>query len=158
MKSNQKTNVIRILEARGIRHEVFEYSVADGQLDAVSVARKVGFEPDCVFKTLVTIGKNTGINVFVIPGNCGLDLKKAAEAAGDKSIEMLKSKDLLPLTGYIHGGCSPVGMKKDYPTYIEEMASQYDYIVISAGKIGLQVKVSPLDIITLTQGKYADLV
>lgn len=158
MKNNQKTNAIRILETRDIRYEVLEYGIEDGKLDAVSVARKVGLEPDCVFKTLVTVGKNSGINVFVIPGNCDLDLKKAAEAAGDKNIEMLKSKDLLPLTGYIHGGCSPIGMKKDYPTYIEEMASQYELIAISAGKIGLQVKVNPLDIITLTKGKYADLV
>ncbi len=158
MKANQKTNVIRILESQGVKHEVFEYSVEDGQLDAVSVAQKVGFEPDRVFKTLVTNGKNTGLNVFVIPGNCALNLKKAAEASADKSIEMLKSKDLLPLTGYVHGGCSPIGMKKEYPTFIEEMASEYDYIVISAGKIGLQVKVNPQDLIMLTKANYADLV
>lgn len=158
MGANQKTNVVRILEARGIKHETYEYSVDDGQLDAVSVALKTGFEPDRVFKTLVTFGKNSGVNVFVIPGNCGLDLKKGAEAAGEKSIEMLKSKELLPLTGYIHGGCSPIGMKKEYPTFIEEMASQYDYIVVSAGKIGLQVKVCPQDLLMLTKAKYADLV
>ncbi|NLI93249.1 MAG: Cys-tRNA(Pro) deacylase [Peptococcaceae bacterium] len=158
MGTYQKTNVIRILESQGIAHEVFEYSVEDGQLDAISVARKVGFDPDLVFKTLVTSGKSTGINVFVIPGNCGLDLKKGAEAAQDKHIEMLKSKDLLPLTGYIHGGCSPIGMKKEYPTFLEEMASQYEFIVISAGKIGLQVKISPRDLVTLTGAKYVDLV
>lgn len=158
MAGNHKTNVIRILETQEIRHEVYEYSVDDGQLDAVSVARKVGFDPDRVYKTLVTTGKNTGINVFVIPGNCELDLKKAAEAAGDKSIEMLKSKELLPLTGYIHGGCSPIGMKKEYPTFIEEMASGYDYIAVSAGKIGLQVKINPYDLIELTKATYADLV
>ncbi|RNC28056.1 MAG: Cys-tRNA(Pro)/Cys-tRNA(Cys) deacylase YbaK [Candidatus Dichloromethanomonas elyunquensis] len=158
MGINQKTNVIRILESRGIPHEVFEYSVEDGQLDAISVARKVGFDPDIVFKTLVTMGKSTGINVFVIPGNCGLDLKKGAEAAEDKHIEMLKSKDLLPLTGYIHGGCSPIGMKKEYPAFLEEMAAQYEYIVISAGKIGLQVKICPEDLISLTGANYADLV
>lgn len=158
MAASQKTNVIRILQAQGITHDVYEYSVEDGQLDAVSVAHKVGFDPDRVYKTLVTIGKNSGINVFVIPGDCGLDLKKAAEVAGDKSIEMLKSKELLPLTGYIHGGCSPIGMKKEYPTFIEEMASQNDYIVISAGKIGLQVKINPEDLIRITGAKYADLV
>lgn len=158
MSANQKTNVVRILEAQEISHEIYEYSVEDGLLDAVTVARKVGFDPDRVFKTLVTTGKKTGVNVFVIPGNCELDLKKAAEAAQDKSIEMLKSKELLPLTGYIHGGCSPIGMKKEYPTFIEEAASWEDYLVISAGKIGLQVKLSPEDLLKLTGAKYADLV
>lgn len=157
-KSKNKTNVIRILEAQGIEHEVFEYSAEDGLIDAVAVANKTGFEPDRVFKTLVLSGKNTGINVFVIPGNCTLDLKKAAEAAGDKSVEMIKSKELLPLTGYIHGGCSPVGMKKEYPTFLEEMACGYDYIVVSAGKIGLQVKICPDDLVRLIGAKYADLV
>lgn len=158
MATNHKTNVVRILEAQGIEHDLFEYSVEDGRLDAVSVAQKTGFDPDNVFKTLVTTGKKTGTNVFVIPGNCELDLKKAAEAAQDKSIEMLKSKELLPLTGYIHGGCSPIGMKKEYPTFIEETASCYDFIVISAGKIGLQVKLNPTDLKSLTRARYADLI
>ncbi|MGI6449288.1 MAG: Cys-tRNA(Pro) deacylase [Desulfitobacteriia bacterium] len=158
MSSKQKTNAVRILETQGIMHELYEYSVADGRLDAVSVAQKAGFEPDRVFKTLVTVGKKNGINIFVIPGNCELDLKKAAEAAGDKNIEMVKSKELLPLTGYIHGGCSPLGMKKAYPTFLEEIASQYDFIVVSAGKIGLQVKLKPLDLLNLTGAQFADLV
>ncbi|KUO66385.1 MAG: aminoacyl-tRNA deacylase [Gracilibacter sp. BRH_c7a] len=156
--SKQKTNVIRILESQDIKHNVFEYSIADGLLDAVNVARKIGVEQERVFKTLVTIGKKTGINVFVIPGNYELDLKKASDVAEDKSIEMIKSKELLPLTGYIHGGCSPIGMKKDYPVYVEEIASQYEYIVISAGKIGLQVSINPRDLLLLTGFKYADLV
>jgi Cys-tRNA(Pro)/Cys-tRNA(Cys) deacylase len=158
MAVNQKTNVIRTLESKEIRHEVYEYEVEDGLIDAISVARKMGYDPDRVFKTLVTTGKTTGINVFIIPGNCELDLKKAAEAAGDKNIEMLKSKELLPLTGYIHGGCSPIGMKKDFPTYLEEMASEYDYIMISAGKIGMQVKIDPEELFKLTDAKLADLV
>jgi Cys-tRNA(Pro)/Cys-tRNA(Cys) deacylase len=158
MGIKQKTNVVRILETQGIKHDVYEYSIDDGRLDAVSVARKVGFDPDRVFKTLVTIGRKTGVNVFVIPGNYELNLKKAAKAAHDKNIEMLKSKELLPLTGYIHGGCSPIGMKKEYPIFIEEVAAQYAHIAISAGKIGLQVKISPADLIMLTGGKYADLV
>lgn len=158
MAVKQKTNVVRILESKQIRHEVYEYSVQDGQIDAVSVAKKVGLDPDRVFKTLVTTGKTTGINVFIIPGNCELDLKKAAEAAGDKNIEMLKSKDLLPLTGYIHGGCSPIGMKKDYPTFLEEIASEYEYIIVSAGKIGMQVKLSPDDLLGITSGTLTDLV
>jgi len=158
MAVNQKTNVIRTLESKEIRHEVYKYEVDDGLIDAISVARKMGYDPDRVFKTLVTTGKTTGINVFVVPGNCELDLKKAAEAAGDKNIEMLKSKELLPLTGYIHGGCSPIGMKKDFPTYLEEMASEYDYIMISAGKIGMQVKIDPAELVKLTDAKLADLV
>ncbi|UWG99026.1 Cys-tRNA(Pro) deacylase [Dehalobacter sp. DCM] len=158
MALNQKTNVVRILEAKQITHQVYEYSVEDQRLDAVSVAQKVGFDPERVFKTLVTIGKTTGINVFVVPGNCELNLKKAAEAAGDKHIEMVKSKELLPLTGYIHGGCSPIGMKKDYRTFLEEMAAEYNDIIISAGKIGMQVRLSPLDLLSLTAGTLADLV
>ncbi len=158
MNTNTKTNAVRLLESRGIEHELYEYTVEDGLLDAVSVARKTGFDPDIVFKTLVTLGKNTGINVFVVPGNCELNLKKGAAAAHDKHIEMLKSKDLLPATGYIHGGCSPVGMKKDYPTYVEEIAAQYDYIVVSAGRVGLQVRIRPADLIALTNAQYADLV
>ncbi|AHF10292.1 MULTISPECIES: Cys-tRNA(Pro) deacylase [Dehalobacter] len=158
MAVNQKTNVVRILESKEIWHEVYEYEVEDGLIDAVSVARKMGFDPERVFKTLVTTGKTTGTNVFIIPGNCELNLKKAAEAAGDKNIEMLKSKELLPLTGYIHGGCSPIGMKKDFPTYLEEMASEYDYIIISAGKIGMQVKLDTAELVKLTDAKLADLV
>jgi len=158
MVVNQKTNAIRILESKKIQHEVFEYPIDDGQLDAVSVAKKVGFDPDIVFKTLVTVGKNTGIHVFIIPGNCELDLKKAAQAAQDKNIQMVKSKDLLELTGYIHGGCSPLGMKKAYPTFVEEIATQHEHIVISAGKVGLQVKVRPKDIEKLTGAKFVDLV
>lgn len=158
MAANQKTNVVRILESKQIPHEIYEYTVEDGLVDAVSVAQKVGFDSDRVFKTLVTTGKTTGINVFIIPGNCELNLKKAAEAAGDKNIEMLKSKDLLPLTGYIHGGCSPIGMKKDFATFLEEMAAEYDYIIVSAGKIGMQIKLSPKDLLSLTSGTFADLV
>lgn len=158
MAVNQKTNVIRILESQYIVHEVFEYSVQDGNLDAVSVAKKVGFDPDIVFKTLVTVGRNTGVHVFVIPGSCELDLKKGAQTSQEKHIEMVKSKDLLGLTGYIHGGCSPIGMKKVYPTYIEETALVNPYIVISAGKVGLQVKVSPGDLVQLTGAMFADLV
>ncbi|ADY55972.1 ybaK/ebsC protein [Syntrophobotulus glycolicus DSM 8271] len=156
--ADSKTNVIRILEAQNIEHEVFTYEVSDGLLDAITVAGKVGFDPDLVFKTLVTTGKNSGIYVFVIPGNCELDLKKAAQAAREKSIQMLKAKDLLSLTGYIHGGCSPIGMKKKFSTYIEEVASGYDDILVSAGKIGVQVKIKPADLIDLTGACFANLI
>jgi len=158
MGVNQKTNAVRILEAQAVPYEVLEYSAEDGKIDAVSVALKVGLDPDTVFKTLVTRGKNTGINVFVIPATCELDLKKAAAAAQDKNIEMIKAKELLPLTGYVHGGCSPIGMKKKYPTFIEEMASQYETIALSAGRIGLQVKMKPSDLLAVTGARFADLV
>ena len=155
---SQKTNVIRILEAHKIDHDIYEYSVDDGLIDAVNVAGKIAIEQEKVFKTLVTMGKRTGINVFVIPGSYELNLKKAAATAGDKNIEMLKSKELLPLTGYVHGGCSPIGMKKPFPVYIEEIASECDFIVISAGKVGLQIGIRPTDLMLVTEAKYADLV
>lgn len=158
MVTIHKTNAIRILEAQAIEYQLYEYEVNDGQIDAVSVAKKIGFDPDLVFKTLVAVGKNTGINVFVIPASYSLDLKKGAEAARDKRLEMLKTKDLLPATGYVHGGCSPIGMKKEYPTFIEEIASQYEYIIVSAGRIGLQVKLKPQDLSKLTKAKFADLI
>ncbi|MGI5901039.1 MAG: Cys-tRNA(Pro) deacylase [Desulfitobacteriia bacterium] len=158
MVTIHKTNAIRILEAQAIEYQLYEYEVNDGQIDAVSVAKKIGFDPDLVFKTLVAVGKNTGINVFVIPASYSLDLKKEAEAARDKRIEMLKTKDLLPATGYVHGGCPPIGMKKEYPTFIEEIASQYEYIIVSAGRIGLQVKLKPQDLSKLTKAKFADLI
>ncbi len=156
--SKHKTNAIRIFEAQSIKHDVYEYQVDDGLIDAVNVARKIGVDPERVFKTLVTTGKKTGINVFMVPGNYELNLRKASDVAGEKNIEMIKAKELLPFTGYIHGGCSPIGMKKDFPIYVEEIASQYDYIIISAGKIGLQVSIDPCDLLRLTGFKYADLV
>jgi Cys-tRNA(Pro)/Cys-tRNA(Cys) deacylase len=138
-----KTNAIRILEAANVTHSVHEYDASDGKIDGVSVAAKCGRSPDMVFKTLVTIGKVTGMNVFVIPVKFELDLKKAALAAGDKCIEMIKSKDLEPLTGYVHGGCSPVGLKKPFPTFIDETALLNETICVSAGRIGLQAELSP---------------
>lgn len=156
--NKDKTNVIRILETQSINYTVYEYPIADGLIDAINVARKIGVDLERVFKTLVTTGKKTGINIFLIPSNYELDLKKASDTAGEKSIEMLKAKELLGLTGYIHGGCSPIGMKKVFPIYVEEIASQYDYIVISAGKVGLQVCIDPRDLLRLTGFKYADLV
>lgn len=153
-----KTNAIRILEARGIKHSVSEYAVNEDELDAVSVARKIGAPPETVFKTLVTIGDKTGYNVFVIPGNCELNLKKAAQASGNKKIEMIKMKDLLPVTGYIRGGCSPIGMKKLFPTFIDETAQLYDEIHVSPGVRGTQVRLSPLDLKDVAEARFADLV
>lgn len=153
-----KTNALRIIETAGIRHLVHEYDAADGKIDGPSVARKIGRESGRVFKTLVTAGKTTGVNVFVVPVESELDLKKAAAAAGDKYVEMAKSRDLEPLTGYIHGGCSPVGMKKAFPTYIEETAELYETIVVSAGRIGLQMELAPGDLARISGAAFRDLV
>ena len=152
-----KTNAIRILEAQGIAFTPSEYEVNEDELDAVSVARKIGADPETVFKTLVTIGDKTGHAVFVIPGNCELNLKKAAQASGNKKIEMIKMKDLLPVTGYIRGGCSPIGMKKLFPTFIDETAQLYDAIYVSPGVRGTQVKLAPFDLQNIIEGKFADL-
>lgn len=152
-----KTNAIRILEVKGITHTFSTYEVNEDELDAVSVANKIGAETESVFKTLVTQGDKTGVIVFCIPGNLELDLKKAAAASGNKKIEMIKMKDLLPLTGYIRGGCSPIGMKKNYPTYIDETAGLFDQIYVSAGARGIQVRLTPNDLINVIDGTYADL-
>ena len=153
-----KTNALRILETAEIRHFVREYDVSDGKIDGVNVARKIGQEPGRVFKTLVAAGKIVGINVFVIPVTCELDLKKAAIAIGDKYVEMIKSRDLEPRTGYVHGGCSPVGMKKAFPTFIEETAALYETIYVSAGRVGLQMELAPEDLAQVTGAVFLDLI
>lgn len=153
-----KTNALRILEAERIDHIVREYDVSDGRIDGLSVAAKIGQDPGRVFKTLVTAGKNTGLNVFVIPVEYELDLKKAALAAGDKYVEMIRSRDLEPLTGYVHGGCSPVGMKKALPTFIEESAGLYDTINVSAGRVGLQMELAPEDLARISGAAFHDLI
>ncbi len=153
-----KTNAIRILELQGIKYNTSEYEVNEDELDAVSVARKIGADPETVFKTLVTTGDKTGHTVFVIPGNCELDLKKAAKASGNKKIEMIKMKDLLPVTGYVRGGCSPIGMKKLFPTYIDETAQLYEVIHVSPGVRGIQLMLSPLDLKNVINAEFADLV
>jgi len=153
-----KTNVLRILEAAKIQFTVHEYDISDGRIDGLSVAAKIKRKPESVYKTLVTVGKITGLNVFVVPVACELDLKKAALAAGDKYIEMIKSRDLEPLTGYIHGGCSPIGMKKAFPTFIEETALLLDTMVVSAGRIGLQAEIAPGDLARVTAAVFRDIV
>ena len=152
-----KTNALRILESANIAFAAREYDVADGEISGVAVAIKIGQEPERVFKTLVAEGKSTGLNVFVIPSNATLDLKKAAQASGDKYVEMLKSRELEPKTGYVHGGCSPVGMKKLFPTFIDETAQLYDTINVSGGRIGLQIELSPDDLVKLTKANFTDL-
>lgn len=152
-----KTNAVRILEAKGITHSTINYEFNEDEIDALSVANKINADKDTVFKTLVTRGDKNGINVFCIPADTELSLKKAASVSGNKSIEMIRMKELLPLTGYIRGGCSPIGMKKDYPTYIDETAQLFDEIYVSAGIRGTQVKVSPVDLKELVHAEFADL-
>ncbi|MBP5242308.1 MAG: Cys-tRNA(Pro) deacylase [Clostridia bacterium] len=152
----EKTNVMRLLDAQKIPYKAHEYSpeLTDGQ----SVAKALGQDEDSTFKTLVTTDGKRNYFVFVVPVNCTLHLKKAAAAVGAKSIEMIKQKELLPLTGYIHGGCSPIGMKKLFPTVVNDTAELFDSIMFSAGKVGYQVELSPATLLELVNGKYADIV
>jgi Cys-tRNA(Pro)/Cys-tRNA(Cys) deacylase len=153
-----KTNAIRILESQNIAHVVTEYKSDDEEIDAVSVANKMGVEPETVFKTLVARNEKNELCVFVIPGNFELNLKKAASASSNKKIEMIKVKELQPLTGYIRGGCSPVGMKKLFPTFIDETAQLQDKIFVSAGIRGMQINLNPNDLARVIDAKFADLV
>ena len=152
----EKTNVMRTLEQKKIPYTAFSYD-PDGPIDGVSVAAEVGLDAAGVFKTLVTKGASGAYYVFDIPVAENLDLKKAAKAVGEKSIAMLPQKELLPLTGYVHGGCSPVGMKKQFPTVFHETAELFDTICVSGGKIGAQVEVNPADLIALLGADTADI-
>ena len=151
----EKTNVMRLLDIAGVSYIPHEYDSAVDKGE--EVALRVGKPCDEVFKTLVTTDDKGGYFVFVVPVNTSLNLKKAAKAAGVKSIQMLKQKDLLPLTGYVHGGCSPVGMKKLFPTYINETAILFDAICVSAGKRGYQIEVNPNDLLSYVGAEYVDL-
>ena len=155
-QKEEKTNVMRVLEQKGVAYTPHTYPT-DGSIDGSSVACYLGQDPECVFKTLVARGASGGYYVFDIPVEDTLDLKKAAKAVGEKSIAMIHQKELLPLTGYIHGGCSPVGMKKQFPTVFHETAEILDTICVSAGKIGYQVEVNPADLMALVGAKTADL-
>ena len=150
----EKTNVMRTLEQKKIAYTPHEYP-ADGPVDGVSVAAYLNQDPEQVFKTLVTKGAGGGYYVFDIPVAENLDLKKAAKAVGEKSIAMLPQKELLPLTGYVHGGCSPVGMKKPFPTVLDGSVEGLDAIVVSAGKIGAQVELAPAALCALVGGTFA---
>ena len=156
MKKQEKTNVMRLLDQHRIVYESHCY-VDSGVVSGADVARVLGKDPARVFKTLVTVGKSGGHYVFLIPVLRELDLKQAAAAAGEKSIAMVKSKELLPLTGYIHGGCSPIGMKKPFPTFLEASALELDAICISAGKIGYQVELAPAALQRLVPFSFAEL-
>ena len=153
-----KTNAVRILEAKKIFHETFEYDVNEDELDAVSVAKKINADPEAVFKTLVTRNEKNELLVFVIPGDQELNLKKAALASSSKKIEMIRVKEIQTLTGYIRGGCSPIGMKKLFPTSIDETCEIFDFIFISAGIRGMQIRVAPAELIGVIEAKTADLI
>lgn len=155
--SEEKTNVMRVLESKKIAYTSHTYE-PDQTLTGEEIAGILGEDASKVFKTLVTQGKTGQYYVFVIPVKEELDLKKAAKAAGEKSIAMIKQKDLLPLTGYIHGGCSPIGMKKQFTTFIHETAQDLDKMYVSAGKVGFQVELDPAELIAITRSTLADIV
>ena len=153
----EKTNVMRILDQRRVPYTPHTYPVGDAAPDGVSVAAMMGQDPDAVFKTLVCRGAGGGFYVFDIPVAATLDLKKAARAVGEKSVAMIAQKELLPLTGYIHGGCSPVGMKKPFPTVFHESVNGLDTVTVSAGKVGHQIECRPADLIALVGADTADI-
>lgn len=153
--AEEKTNVMRLLEQKKVPYTPHHYAHPDGAVDGVSVAALIGRDPASVCKTLVTQGASKKYYVFVIPVGKELDLKAAARAAGEKSIEMLRQAQLLPLTGYVHGGCSPVGMKKQFSTVLDESVENLDTIVVSAGKIGAQVELAPEALRALVRGSFA---
>ena len=156
-EKNVKTNAMRIIEKHGMKAEFLSYE-NDGFMDGVSVAEKLGQPTETTFKTLVTRGKSKNFFVFVIPVAEELDLKKAAKAVREKSLEMLHVKDLLATTGYVRGGCSPVGMKKQFRTVIHESAKSYENIMFSGGQLGSQIKMSPTDLAAIVGAEFADII
>ena len=156
MAKQEKTNVMRLLEQKKIPYKMHDYTES-GAIAGEEVARVLGENPDEVFKTLVTVGKSKQNYVFIVPVNKELNLKKAANAVGEKSIEMIKSKDLLGLTGYVHGGCSPIGMKKQFPTVVHNTAETMENILFSGGKIGVQVELKTEDFKKIINIKFADI-
>lgn len=157
MKKEEKTNVMRVLDGKKIPYESHAYR-PDATMSGEEIAGILGEDPAKVFKTLVTQGKSGAYYVFVVPVMGELDLKKAAKAAGEKAVSMIKQKELLPLTGYVHGGCSPIGMKKAFPTFLHATATRYEKVFVSAGKVGFQIELSPADLIAVTGCSVADIV
>ncbi len=157
MKKEEKTNVMRVLDGKKIAYESHTYE-QDATLTGEDIAGVLGEDPAKVFKTLVTQGKSGAYYVFVVPVKEELDLKKAAKASGEKAVSMIKQKELLPLTGYVHGGCSPIGMKKQFPTFFHETASEFDKVFVSAGKVGFQIELAPKDLISVSGGSLSDIV
>ncbi|MBT2663756.1 Cys-tRNA(Pro) deacylase [Bacillus sp. ISL-45] len=152
-----KTNAMRILDTQKVPYEILTYDSKDGKIDGVAVAGKIGRDAAQVYKTLVAVGSSKDLYVFVIPVAAELDLKKAAKEAGEKKVEMLPVKDIQKFTGYIRGGCSPIGMKKNYPTFLDESAQELETIIVSAGKIGFQVELTTEHLLSTSKGKYGQL-
>jgi Cys-tRNA(Pro)/Cys-tRNA(Cys) deacylase len=157
VKANDKTNVMRVLDGKKIAYKSHSYE-ADPTLSGEQIAGILGEDPDRVFKTLVTQGKSGAYYVFVVPVKEELDLKKAAKVCGEKAVAMIKQKELLPLTGYVHGGCSPIGMKKQFKTFIHKTASGYDKVFVSAGRVGAQIEISPADLIRIVGCVETDII
>ena len=157
MKAKEKTNVMRVLDQKKIPYESHTYE-PDATKSGEEIAKILGEDPRKVFKTLVTRGKSGSYYVFVIPVEGELDLKRAARVSGEKSIAMIKQKELLPLTGYIHGGCSPIGMKKTFKTFIHQSFSNLDRIFVSGGRVGFQIEMAPQDLVSISGAEPADVV
>ncbi len=158
MKKMTKTNAARLLDKAGVKYELVSYPVDENDLSAEHLAATIGEDINQVFKTLVLHGDRTGHFVCVVPGNREVDLKKAAKASGNKKVEMIAMKELLPTTGYIRGGCSPIGMKKPFATYFHSTCEQFDEIFVSAGMRGLQLKLSSTALVSFVGGTVVDLV
>ncbi|QFF97865.1 Cys-tRNA(Pro) deacylase [Psychrobacillus glaciei] len=157
MGKKQKTNAVRILEQQKISFDLIEYDLSGDQVDGVTVANKIGYPVFVVYKTLLVTAGTNKYFVCIIPVDKELDLKSVAKVVGEKKVELLSLKDLLPTTGYIRGGCSPIGMKKLFPTIIDESAQNLDYIIVSGGKIGLQVKLAVPNLLKMTKGKLTSI-
>ncbi|SHJ86083.1 Cys-tRNA(Pro) deacylase [Paramaledivibacter caminithermalis] len=158
MGKAKKTNVIRILDQKNINYNTFQYDKDDGKIDGISVAYKIGKDPKVVYKTLVAQGSSKNIYVFIIPVSEELDLKKGAKVAGEKKIDLIPVKEILKVTGYIRGGCSPIGMKKKYKTFIDTSAFKIEKIVVSGGKIGIQIEIDVSDLIKVTEAKLENVI
>ena len=157
-KKQQKTNAMRILDAKKIEYNMYTYEADDNHIDGISVAQKLNQDENMVFKTLVSQGASKNFYVFVIPVAESLDMKKAAKVAGEKNIEMIHVKDINKVTGYIRGGCSPVGMKKLYPTFVHESGQSLEKIIVSGGKIGFQIELNPKDLQKTINFKYGYII
>ena len=158
MAKINKTNAARLLDQKKISYQLIPYEVDEQHLDAGHVAESLNENIEQVFKTLVLKGDKSGYFVCVIPGNCEVDLKKAAKVSGNKNCDLIPMKDLLPTTGYIRGGCSPIGMKKQFPTYLHQTAMNFPHIYISAGVRGLQIQIAPTDLITVSNATLCDII
>lgn len=158
-KKAEKTNAVRLMDQKKVPYELLRYEIKDGKsVDGISVSEKIGYSYEYVYKTLVARAGRNDFYVFVVPVAKELDLKKAAKVVGQKKVEMIAVKELLGITGYVRGGCSPIGMKKTFPTYIDETATGLDFIIVSAGKIGMQLKMAPQDLAEVSRAEFVDII